>query len=123
MSGTAEDPWTNYVELSPMSGIVCSYNLSSGSAPTSVALQTNYRGPTRTEQLWTFEVYDNTTGQWTLLGDNTFAPDWVWAKHTFTLPVPYARFFSSNGVLQIRYGTTSNVDASDVDQLIVTGTR
>ena len=79
-----------------MSRIVCSYNLSSGSAERRSPSRRTTGGPIRTEQLWTFEVYDNTTGQWTLLGDNTFAPDWVWAKHTFTLPVPYARFFSSN---------------------------
>jgi len=115
--------WTDYVELSPSSRIVCNYNLPSGSTVTSLAVQTNYRGPDKASQTWTFEVWDTTTGTWVLLGDNTFAADWVWTKHTFTMPAPYARFFASNGVLQIRYGTTSNVDASDVDQLIVTGTR
>jgi hypothetical protein len=58
-----------------------------------------------------------------LLGDNTFATSWVWTKHTFTAAAPLARFFSSSGTLQIRYGTTSNVDASDIDQLLITGTR
>ena len=57
------------------------------------------------------------------LGDNAFAGDWVWTKHTFTLPVPLARFFASGTTLQIRYGTDSNADASDIDQLLVTGTR
>ena len=68
-------------------------------------------------------MLDTTTGAWTLLGDNSFAAGWIWTKHTFTLPTPYARFFSSSGTLQIRYGTTSAVDASDVDQLLITGTR
>jgi hypothetical protein len=68
-------------------------------------------------------VLDTTTGTWTLLGDNSFASGWIWTKHTFTLPTPYARFFSSAGTLQIRYGTTSAVDSSDVDQLLITGTR
>jgi len=57
------------------------------------------------------------------LGDNAFAGDWVWTKMTFTLPAPHARFFASGTTLQIRYGTTSNADASDLDQLLVTGTR
>ena len=68
-------------------------------------------------------MLDTTTGAWTLLGDNAFAGGWVWTKHTFTLPAPLARFFSSGTTLQIRYGTTSSVDASDIDQLLVTGTR
>jgi hypothetical protein len=73
-----------------------------------------------TSQLWTFEVLDTTTGAWTPLGDNTFAGDWSWTAHIFTVPTPLARFFSG-GTLQIRYGTTSNTDASDIDQLVVFG--
>jgi hypothetical protein len=122
LTGTA-DVWTNYVELFPSSRIVCSYNLPLGSAVTSLALQTNYRGPDRPTQIWTFEVLDTTTGAWTLVGDNAFAAEWVWTKHTFTMPTPLARFFSSSGTLQVRYGTASNVDASDLDQLLITGTR
>ena len=122
LTGTT-DTWDDYVELSPSSRIVCSYNLPAGSAVTSLALQTNFRGPSQTTQVWTYEVLDTTTGAWTLLGDNSFAAGWIWTKHTFTLPTPYARFFSSSGTLQIRYGTTSAVDASDVDQLLITGTR
>ena len=36
------------------------------------------------------------------------------------MPAPLARFFSS-GTLQLRYGTSSNVDASDIDQLVISG--
>ncbi len=87
-----------------------------------LALQVNYRGPTLSWQSWTFEALDATTGVWTPLGDNGFASGWVWTKHTFAVPPPLARYFSG-GKLQIRYGTTSSADASDIDQLIVTGTR
>jgi hypothetical protein len=117
--------WDDYVELFPASRIVCSYVLPSGTAAgavTSLGLQVNYRGPSKTGQLWTFEVLDTTTGAWTLLGDNGFATGWVWTKNTFTLPAPLARFFSGT-TLQIRYGTTSSADASDIDQLLMTGTR
>ena len=41
-------------------------------------------------------MLDTTTGTWTLLGDNTFAAGWIWTKHTFTLPAPYARLFSAS---------------------------
>jgi hypothetical protein len=125
LTGTT-DVWDDYVELSPASQIVCNYPLPSGitaSSVSSLALQVNYRGPDRGSQLWTFEVRDNTTGTWTSLGDNTFAAVWVWTTHTFTLPAPLARYFSSSGTLQIRYGTTSSFDASDVDELLMTGTH
>jgi hypothetical protein len=124
LTGTT-DVWDDYVELSPASRIVCNYALPSGTtagAVTSLALQVNYRGASQTRQVWTFEVLDRTTNTWTLLGDNAFASGWVWSKHTFTLPGPLSRFFSGTG-LQIRYGTTSSLDASDIDQLLVTGTR
>ena len=122
LTGTT-DTWLDYVELSPSSRIVCSYNLPAGSAVTSLALQTNFRGPSQAHQVWTYEVLDTSTGAWTLLGDNSFAAGSIWTKHTFTLPTPYTRFFSPAGTLRIRYGTTSAVDASDVDQLLITGTR
>jgi len=87
-------------------------------------LQVNYRGASQARQVWTFEVLDRTTNTWTLLGDNSFATSgWTsWAKHTFTVPAPLPRFFSGTN-LQIRYGTTSSLDASDLDQLLITGTR
>src|SRR5204862_7410186 len=116
--------WADYVELSPASRIVCNYVLPSGvgaSGVTSLSLDVNYRGPSKDSMTWTFEALDTTTGTWVLLGDNAFATGWVWTKTTFTLPGPMARFFSS-GTLQIRYRTTSSADASDLDQLIVTGT-
>jgi cysteinyl-tRNA synthetase len=124
LTGTT-DTWDDYVELSPASQIVCNYLLPSGitsSAVSSLALQVNYRGPSKNTMTWTFEVQDATTGAWVLLGDNAFATGWVWTPTTFTLPGPLARFFSS-GTLKIRYGTASSADASDVDQLLMTGTH
>src|SRR6185436_2400985 len=118
------DVWTNYVELEPATHIVCNYNLPSGIAAgaiTSLALDVNYRGPSLTTQLWTFQVLDPTTGAWVSLGNNSFATGWVWTKTTFAFPSPPARFFSPAGLLQIRYGTDSSADASDVDQMLIRG--
>jgi uncharacterized membrane protein YgcG len=123
LTGTT-DVWDDYVELSPASRIVCNYTLPSGvsaSSVTALALDVNYRGPSKNTMTWTFEVLDPTTGSWTSLGDNTFATGWVWTKHTFAVPMPASRYFSS-GTLQIRYGTTSNADASDIDQLLIRAT-
>ena len=117
--------WTDYVEVSPASQIVCSYELPAGVAPsalTSLALDVNYRGPDKATMTWTFEVLDNTTGTWTALGDNSFAGVWVWTPQVFALPAPFDRFFSGS-TLQIRYGTTSDFDASALDQLLITAGR
>ena len=125
LTGTA-DVWANYVELDPGTQIVCNYNLPSGVAAgsvTSMALQVNYRGPSKSTQLWTFEVRDTTTGAWVPLGDNAFAAGWIWTKAAFALPAPLARYFSSTGTLQIRYGTTSSADASNVDQMLISAVR
>ena len=65
-------------------------------------------------------MFDAAAGAWIRIGDNAFAPDWVWTPTTFQLPAPLSRFFSA-GRLQIRYGTTSTFDASDIDQLLITG--
>jgi hypothetical protein len=67
---------------------------------------------------WTFEARDATNGTWIAVGDNAFAQDWTWSRTTVALPLPASRFFSGSS-LQLRYQTQSNVDASDVDQLVV----
>jgi len=123
LTGT-QDIWANYVEVFPSSSIICRYDLPAGvSAATlsALALRVNYRGPNRTFQTWTFEAFDATAGVWVPLGDNTFAATWVWTATTFNLPSPLSRFVSGSS-LQIRYGTTSNVDASDIDQLLMSAT-
>ena len=90
----------------------------SAGALTSMALQVNYRGPSKATQLWTFDVRDTATGAWVSLGDNAFATGWAWTAHTFAFPTPLARYLSGLP-LQIRYGTTSTADASDVDQMLI----
>jgi cysteinyl-tRNA synthetase len=118
------DDWASYVEVEPASQIVCNYTLPpdvTANAVTSLALQVNYRGPSKARQLWTFEVRDATTGAWVSLGDNAFGGGWVWTPYTFAFAGPLARYFSGS-TLQIRYGSASNVDASNLDQMLVTAT-
>ncbi len=124
LTGT-QDVWANYVEVFPASSIVVNYDLTGGVTPgavTALGLTVNYRGQPIVRQLWTFEVFDAAAGAWIRIGDNAFAPNWVWTPTTFPLPAPLSRFFSA-GRLQIRYGTTSTFDASDIDQLLITGLR
>ena len=89
---------------------------------TALALDVNYRGPSKTTMTWTFEVLDSSHRRRGRCSATTRSPpSWVWTKNTFTLPAPLARFFSG-GTLQIRYGTTSSADASDIDQLLIRAT-
>ena len=83
----------------------------------------NYRGPSKSDDDLDLRGVRQHHGDLDARSATTPSPpSWVWTKNTFTLPAPLARFFSS-GTLQIRYGTTSNADASDIDQLLITGTR
>lgn len=124
LTGT-QDVWSNYVELFPSSRIVCHYDMAAGVAASQVTtlfLQVNYRGPRIAFQLWTFEALDATTATWVQIGDNGFAPSWVWTRTSFLLPAPLQRFFSGNR-LQVRFGTASAFDAADLDQMVVSGVR
>jgi hypothetical protein len=120
LSGT-QDVWKNYVEFSPGASVTCTFSLPAGTSAASIeslAVQVNYRGATKATQRWTFEAWDASSSTWVYVGDNAFAADWKWSSATLNLPTPSPRFFSS-GSAQIRYKTTSKVDASDVDQLVL----
>jgi hypothetical protein len=116
-----QDVWKDYVEFSPKTSAVCTYPLPSGMDPASITglkLQVNYRGPAKSQMVWTFQGWSTTTDGWTAIGDNGFARDWVWTSDQMTFPGPVSQYISG-GQIQILYETTSNVDASDVDQLVV----
>src|SRR6266498_3354975 len=58
LSGT-QDVWNDYVEFSPNTSATCTYALPSGTSASdvgSLALQVNYRGPTKATMRWTFEA-------------------------------------------------------------------
>jgi hypothetical protein len=120
LSGT-QDVWDDYVEFSPATSAVCSFSLPSTvsvAAISALSLGVNYRGPQKSDMVWTFAAWDAVAGAWVNVADNSFASDWIWSAATPPLPAPAARFFA-NGVLQVRYATTSSYDASDLDQLVV----
>ena len=120
LSGT-QDVWNDYVEFSPGASATCTFQLPASTTAASVsslAVQVNYRGPTKADMRWTFEAWDPTTNAWVYVGDNGFARDWTWSNSSIALPGNAARFFT-NGALQIRYRSQTKVDVSDVDQWVV----
>lgn len=120
-SGT-QDSWTKYVEFSKGSNATCLFSLGSGvpaSSVSALSLEVNYRGPTKAEMLWVFEALDPTAGAWVSIADNGFAADWVWSAATRPLPGVGARFINAKGEIQVRYRTSSKLDASQLDLWIL----
>lgn len=118
LSGTADDA-SKYVELSPNSAVRCDFQLAAGApAPRALALRVNYRGPTLAEMRWTFDAYDFAAARWVAVANNGFAQDWVWSRATVDLPAPVGRFVR-DGRLQLRYRTSSSLDASQLDEWVV----
>jgi hypothetical protein len=117
LNGTS-DVWSAYVEFGPKARAVAQYTVPPELLPpaSALSLRTNYRGPTKKEMRWTFEAFDFQAGAWTTIGDNAFAGDWTWTAATFALE---PRFVSVAGEARVRYGTDSDVDASDMDELVL----
>jgi hypothetical protein len=115
LSGTS-DVWSAYVEFGPSARAVAQYTVPADLISSALSLRTNYRGPMAQEMSWTFEAFDFQAASWAVVGDNAFASEWTWTAATFALA---PRFVSSGGEVRVRYGTDSDGDASDVDELVL----
>jgi N-terminal glycosyl-hydrolase-114-associated domain len=121
LSGT-KDRWTNYVEFDPGSVATCSFALPAGLTVNSlqgVTLRTNYRGPKKSYAPWYFEVWNANGGKWVKVGDNGFAKDWVWTRHSMPFPIS-AQDTVDGGRIRVRYRDGSTRDeASLLDELVL----
>jgi len=77
----------------------------------SAILQVNFNGPAHTQQLWTWSIYNWTTGQWNKLGDTIGANANVWDMLIFRI-TGFARYVSSHD--EVRIQLTSNNSDGDV---------
>src|SRR4051812_137987 len=118
LSGTS-DVWSAYVEFGPSARAVAEYTVPAELISSALSLRTNYRGPTAKDMSWTFEAFDFQAAAWAVVGDNAFAAEWTWTPATFALA---PRFVSNGGEVRVRYGTDSDADASDVDELVLLAT-
>ncbi len=91
---------------------------------TTLELLANYKGTTRAQQRWMWQVRNFNTGKWVLVGDNKAAVDWVWTRMVFALPGDPSDFIDDSGRLTVRYLTKTSLDDSDLDYLALrVGTR
>jgi hypothetical protein len=117
LTGT-QDVWDKYVEFSPNASATCTFSAGT-TAPSTLAIQTNYRGPKKSAMVVRFSAWDFAANTWVLVGDNAFAGDWVWSAASLPLPAPIGRFVSPTGEIRIRYASPSTYDASQLDQLVL----
>lgn len=80
-------------------------------------LQVNYRGPSRAEQRWRWQLRDYAAGRWVNLGDNADASDWRWSALNFTVPGDAGDYLDDNGRFKVRYSSNSSGDNSQIDYL------
>jgi hypothetical protein len=121
LSGT-QDVWTEYVELSR--GSDATFTFATALDPAAIAglaVQVNYRGSLTSYVPWFFELWDAAAGAWVLVGDNSFAQDWVWSAAVLPVPGPPQRFLSG-GSLRLRYHAGNTRDASLLDELVIVAT-
>lgn len=126
-SGT-QDNWNKYVEFSTPSSNTYqgyrSYTLPSGISPTSItALQisTNYKGPEKSYQTWTWKIYNWNSAAWVTLGDNGAASDWVWSSLAFNAGGTISQYInSSTNEIRVRLESNNTKDNALLDYEAVT---
>jgi hypothetical protein len=116
------DGWNNYIEFYGAPGgydgrflFPVPASLSGASSALSIQLSVHFRGPSVGWQRWRFEIFDQSTGSYLLVGDNTAAQSWVWSRLNFSIPAGNPLRFFANGEVQIRFVTDSPVDDCDLD--------
>lgn len=118
-----DDEWDRYREFYPgdkgYRGIFKldlpeGYDIDSAS---SLQLQLNYRGPTRAEQRWRWQLRDYAAGRWVAIGDNADAGDWYWSALNFSVPGDPGDYLDDNGRFKLRYSSNNDRDASQIDYL------
>lgn len=124
MSGTADDPWANYVEFdttsSGYSGVRTYSTTAAKSTVTGISVAANWRGPASAQQVWTWAIYNYDTATWVTLGTNVNSSSWVWRAYTFTAPGTASSYVSTSGALKVRLSTPNGVDNSLLDYEAIT---
>jgi endo-alpha-1,4-polygalactosaminidase (GH114 family) len=92
-SGTQDDPATYVAFTTPNTTY---QGTNKFKLPESVALDgitslnvlVNYKGPTKSNQIWRWMLYDWTASAWTAIGDNQGSKAGTWSLLTFTVSLP-----------------------------------
>ena len=126
-SGT-QDNFAKYVEFDTVSAGYAGYRqyqVPTSIAPSSVTaiqVDANYRGPSHSEQVWTWSLYNWSTSSWSTLGSNSGASSWTWKAFTFAAPSSASSYVSSAGLVRVRISATNGYDNALLDYEAITVT-
>jgi len=116
-SGTADDP-SKYVLFQTPASIYRgyrTYTIPATITPASIKsmqVSTNYKGPAKATQSWSWYLYDWLHSSWVLMGDNTGAAANVWKYLKFSTTASPAKFVNAT-TKQIRLRLVSNNSNGD----------
>jgi hypothetical protein len=80
------------------------YQLPAGASRASVSamrIEVDYQGPVRSQQVWTWSLYNWNTKQWAAIGNNSKAINWEWSVLIFNVASP-GRYISPSGAMRLR---------------------
>jgi hypothetical protein len=115
--------WYKYLQFQGRTGGAPYFGTRTYRLPASIAsasvkhldVLVNYLGPLPATQLWTWAIYDWTTGAWAPIGTNEPSQGWKgWSHLVFSVPGSGARFIRP-GSNEIELATNSNNAADDAD--------
>lgn len=81
---------------------------------TALRVEANYAGPDKSEQIWTWSLYDWNAHTWVAIGNNAEAIAWEWKVLIFNIPTP-ARFITADGKLRLRMNSNNGTNEARLD--------
>ncbi|MGZ3456781.1 MAG: hypothetical protein ACXVEF_44660, partial [Polyangiales bacterium] len=115
----ADSLLVDWLPATPKTSAYATYVLPT-SKPLSLSLVVRFHGDDKTEPLWYWWAQNN-SGTWDVVGDNSWAGNWVTTAHTFTLANP-ANYVDATGHVKIRFGTLTSTNDAELDQMILSVT-
>ena len=119
LSGTT-DGWDQYIEFSPnrrkgYKGYF-TFQLPPHIAPEmvkNIAVNINFQGCEKSEQRWSWRIWDFKKHRNVFLGDNGIARDWTWTSLSFN--IKDNRYIGSDGRIKIRLNSDNAYDVCNLD--------
>ncbi len=118
---SSDGNYVAWLERIPRTSAYATFTMPTGVTVDSLRVDVRFLGDDATEPLWYFYARNVSTGTWTLLGDNSWAGNWVWTDHSFTVPSPSAHV-DALGRIQVRMTTLESNNSAELDRLRVQAT-
>ncbi|HEX4489497.1 MAG TPA: kelch repeat-containing protein [Terriglobales bacterium] len=118
------DTWNKYVEFDPKSGSTYvgyqTFTLPTTVTPASIKtiqVQANYKGPATGTTVWTWQIYNWTSGAWVTIGTNAGAPDWgSWKLLSFPASGTLSNYVrATDGAMMVQLLSNNAKDAAEID--------